>query len=141
MIVILAKFAVNPKLHPNPGWVLSLSEVGADRAPDPTAGPLPGHFSLHGWVKGQDGALQHKGAQTGESHWSQPRSSGGGDFSPDPFPHTSQSVKFFFPTGLRFFVSLRQGHEATRLHFSLVTLITEVSRLGSQLIRLAEITF
>lgn len=44
-----------------------LSEVGADRASDPTAGPLPGHFSIHGRVKGQDGALQHKGAQTGES--------------------------------------------------------------------------
>lgn len=43
-----------------------LSEVGANRAPDTAAGPLPGHFSLHCKVKGQDGALQFKRAQTGE---------------------------------------------------------------------------
>lgn len=42
------------------------SEMGIDRASAPAAGPLPGHFSLHGRVKGQDGALQFKRAQTGE---------------------------------------------------------------------------
>lgn len=42
------------------------AEMGANRATDPTAGPLPGHFSLHSGVKGQDGALQYKRAQTGK---------------------------------------------------------------------------
>lgn len=46
--------------------VVCLSEVGAHRATDPAAGPLSGHYSLHSRVKGQDGALQHKRAQTGE---------------------------------------------------------------------------
>lgn len=40
--------------------------MGADRATDPTAGPLPGHFCLHGRVKGQDGAVQYERAQTGK---------------------------------------------------------------------------
>lgn len=41
--------------------------MGTHRATDPTAGPLPGHLSLHSGVKGQDGALQCKRAQTGEN--------------------------------------------------------------------------
>lgn len=59
--------SLNLNFNPNSGSFLFPSEVGADRAFDPTAGPLPGHISIHGWVKGQDGALQHKRAQTGES--------------------------------------------------------------------------
>lgn len=47
--------------------ILPFSEMGTDRTPDPTAGPLPGHFSLLPRVKGQDGALQHKRSQTGEN--------------------------------------------------------------------------
>lgn len=43
-----------------------ISEMGAHRASDQAAGPLPGYFSLHSRVEGQDGALQHKRAQTGE---------------------------------------------------------------------------
>lgn len=70
-IAQLAKLAVNLNPDPKPSCVLFLSEVGADRAPDPAAGSLLGHLSLHGRVKGQDGALQHKRAQTGESCWSQ----------------------------------------------------------------------
>lgn len=37
---------------------LCVAEMGANRATDPSAGPLPGNFSLHRRVKGQDGALQ-----------------------------------------------------------------------------------
>jgi len=40
--------------------------MGTNRASDPAAGPLPGHFRLRGRVKGQDGVLQCKRAQTGE---------------------------------------------------------------------------
>lgn len=47
--------------------ILQFSEMGTDRTPDPTAGPLPGHFSLRPGVKGQDGTLQYKRSQTGEN--------------------------------------------------------------------------
>lgn len=50
---------------------LYFAEMGTNRTTAPAAGPLPGHFGLHGGVKGQDGHLQRKRAQTGnEMKWS-----------------------------------------------------------------------
>lgn len=43
--------------------------MGADRATDSTAGSLPGYYGLHSRVKGQDGAMQYKRAQTGTSEY------------------------------------------------------------------------
>lgn len=45
---------------------LCSAEVGADRTTDQTAGTLFVHLCHFLWVKGQDGALQRKRAQTGK---------------------------------------------------------------------------
>lgn len=45
---------------------LGIAEMGARGAIDTAAGPVPCHFSLHSRVKGQDGTLQLKRAQTGK---------------------------------------------------------------------------
>ena len=39
-------------------FCVCFSEMGADRASHPTAGPLPHHLRLHGGVEGRDGELQ-----------------------------------------------------------------------------------
>lgn len=54
--------------------------------------------------------------------------------------NTSWSVKVFF-LWLAVLLTFHQGHEVTRLHFSLVNSIAEVSRLGSWLIRFAKSSF